>query len=369
MVFASHASPEVCIDHFTSGIYCIDGVAYLPGELGYQDSGADIGYVLRTQSKVDVLTPSPNADPDKDTDWCFPDSETGILAAITKGATHLWANTILFASHPLQISPCLNDYQDKVLVVGQPPLLVEKFDDKEYTNNLLRLKGSFTMPRTWTIRQTDDMEAFFVKNGVPYPIVGKPIRGRGSHGVKVCFSKEEIVQHVQQLFNESPIVMLEEYLSGEEATITVMPPSPEKPYYWSMPIVVRFNHQEGIAPYSGVVAVTANSKALTPQEVEKDVRYGEAIRECEAVAEILQVTAPIRIDIRRFSENPGSKFALFDINMKPNMTGPGRPSRKSQASLTAIAASMLGWDYPMLLHNILKTASPLAHLRQLEPKI
>ena len=41
------------------------------------------------------------------------------------------------------------------------------------------------------------------------------------------------------------------------------------------------------------------------------------------------------------------------------MTGPDRPGRQDQASLTAIAASAIGWDNGTLLGNILKGAQPL----------
>lgn len=47
------------------------------------------------------------------------------------------------------------------------------------------------------------------------------------------------------------------------------------------------------------------------------------------------------------------------------MTGPGRPGRENQASLTALAAAGLGWDYPALLTNILALARPLGHLRNI----
>ena len=52
--------------------------------------------------------------------------------------------------------------------------------------------------------------------------------------------------------------------------------------------------------------------------------------------------------------------------MKPtmqNMTGPGRPGRENQASLTAIAAIALGWDYGTLLQEILASAQSLASFR------
>ena len=52
-----------------------------------------------------------------------------------------------------------------------------------------------------------------------------------------------------------------------------------------------------------------------------------------------------------------------------NMTGPGRPGREDQASLTAMSAAALGWTYPMLLEKLLATARPLSMLRKIEPKL
>lgn len=48
------------------------------------------------------------------------------------------------------------------------------------------------------------------------------------------------------------------------------------------------------------------------------------------------------------------------------MTGPGRPGREDQASLTAIAAKALGWDYGRLLKEILSSASTLREVRNTE---
>lgn len=156
-----------------------------------------------------------------------------------------------------------------------------------------------------------------------------------------------------------------------------------------MPTITRFNHENGVAPYNGVFAVTANSRALMQHEYDKDERYGQAAKECEDVAKLLEVTAPIRIDIRRFNDEPGAKFALFDINMKPvsmpltampyftpsdcnggqNMTGPGPPGREKQASLTAISAAALGWTYPTLLQKLLGTARSLETLRNVRSNL
>jgi len=181
--------------------------------------------------------------------------------------------------------------------------------------------------------------------------------------VKVCKTELELRDHLNSLFKESPAVMIEEFLSGEEATVTVMPPSSKRLDYWAMPIVTRFNHENGIAPYNGVVAVASNSRVVSNADYASDPAYEEVARQCEAVARLLCVTAPIRIDVRRFKNS--SNFALFDINLKPNMTGPGRPGRENQASLTALAAAQLGWDYPQLLQNMLESCYTLRHLREI----
>lgn len=279
---------------------------------GYQDSGADIAFNLQRRSHVEVLTPLSRPDPAEQRGWTFPDTEEGIVNALDRGATHLWANTILFKNHPLQTSAKISTFQDSICVVGQGPLIVEKYDDKDYVNNLLRKTGGFSMPRAWTAPKSPSIGDL---TDINFPVVAKPVRGRGSFGVKVCRTPEELLAHIEFLEKGSSAVMIEEYLTGEEATVTVMPPTHEKNDYWSLPVVSRFNHQDGIAPYNGVVAVTANSRVVPDHG--PDSPYALVQRECEAVARLLGTTAPIRVDVRRYNDSSNSKFALFDVNMKP----------------------------------------------------
>lgn len=243
--------------------------------------------------------------------------------------------------------------------MGQPPLLVDEYDDKNFVNALLRRDGRFRLPDSRILNCATPSCVL----GLQYPVVGKPIRGRGSHGVKVCRSEQELCTHLDVILKESPLVMVEEFLAGEEATVTVMPPSRDHPFYWALPLVGRFNHDADIAPYNGVVAVTKNSRVPPDDELNADRAYSDISAQCVQVAELLRVTAPIRIDVRRVSAVSGAPFAMFDINMKPNMTGPGRPGREDQASLTAMAAERLGWDYARLLKEVLAAAQTLEHLR------
>ncbi|KAK5937662.1 hypothetical protein PMZ80_010283 [Knufia obscura] len=352
------AQPKVAVLHQAIEPPVINGMRKPMKPGGYEDSGADILFGFQKAGTA-VVTPTENPSATKDEGWCFPDTESGILEAVSRGATHLWANTILFASHPLQTSKELSQYASTLRVVGQPPQLVEQYDDKNFVNELLRRDGSFDLPRSCLVRSFED--ALF--NKLKIPIVAKPLRGRGSQGVFYCENVNRLVRHVEYLLEDYSTVMLEEYLSGEEGTVTVLPPSSTNPEYSALPIVLRFNHEEGIAPYSGKVAVLENSRVLSMWERNSDSSYLDIEKACERVAAKLNVTAPIRIDVRRFSQNKGSKFAIFDVNMKPNMTGPGRPRRENQASLTALAASAVGWDYPQLLQEILASAQTLQHLR------
>ena len=229
-------------------------------------------------------------------------------------------------------------------VVGQPPRLVDLFDDKGYTNNLLRKHTDLPLPRAWTVRAGDGG----LPPDLPFPVVAKPVRGRGSHGVRVCRSEPDLWEHLSMLLGESPVAMLEEFLAGEEATVAVLPPGPPAaseqpcPPPVALALVTRFDHEHGIAPYSGVRAVKENSGAVPRQESERVDAYRLVREQCVQVARLLNVIAPIRIDVRRFTNDASSPFAIFDVNMKP--------VRRQ-------------------LREVLSTARPLDELRSIEPGI
>jgi hypothetical protein len=202
--------------------------------------------VLKHPCNIDVITPVSSPDPRNDEDWCFGDSESAILEAVSKGATHLWANTILFADHPLQTAESLGDVAKVLRVVGQPPKLVERFDDKAFVNNLLRSHTGFTLPGARDVGNEEAL-AKLLQTDVAYPVVAKPVRGRGSWGVKVCRSPGELSKQCLELLKQDASVIVEDYLAGQEATVTVMPPSRFSGHdeYWAMPVVERFNHADG----------------------------------------------------------------------------------------------------------------------------
>lgn len=150
---------------------------------GYSDGGADIAVALRSVGQP-VVTPVPSPDPAVALDWVFPDTVDGIRSAGAAGATILWANTVLFAGHPLDAA--LADFD----VVGQSPAATQKFDDKFATNRMLGDAG-LSVARSFLLSQTRrdhvfglaDVEATCAAMALSFPLIVKPIRGRGSQGV------------------------------------------------------------------------------------------------------------------------------------------------------------------------------------------
>lgn len=326
----------------------VDGIIKPMKESGYSDSGADIAFALQLKN-IGLITPVSFPNIQKDYDWVFPDSENGIKNAIEKGANLLWLNTVLYSNHPV-----LKFIDKNILIVGQKPNSVEIFDDKFYTNALLKEK---LLPIASSYLLTSDEKKIIP---LEFPLVVKPVRGRGSQGVVIVKNEKALKQSIKNLITSKKYgtkVIVEEYLPGKEITITIMPPgnytinnrNHKKNDYWVLPPVERFNHIDGIAPYNRIVAVINNSRIISNNEL-KSKEIKEITNNCELAAKVIGAKAPIRIDCRK---NKNNEYLIFDLNMKPNMTGASRPHRKNQDSLTMIAAKGIGWTYSDLILNIL----------------
>jgi len=97
-------------------------------------------------------------------------------------------------------------------------------------------------------------------------------------------------------------------------------------------------------PFSGVVPIQSNSKPAGD-----DDQLREFGKHAVKVAQFLNATAPIRIDCR---EGADGVIKAIDINMKPSMTGPGRPGREQMINLSAMSAGEIGWSYTEMLAAI-----------------
>ncbi|KAG2394276.1 hypothetical protein C9374_004040 [Naegleria lovaniensis] len=357
----------------------VDGVIkpFKPG--GYKDSGADIAFNLLAQH-YSIVTPNRgilNHNDDElksipDLEWVFPDSKEGIEDCLRKGAMVIWANTVLFDDHPLhdliklQQAQIENDSEwsdngldlRQVTFIGQHPKLVQQFDDKFETNQMLR-RENLSVANSILVSTREKLEemqliGIYKENikileelsveslhdfGIQFPLIIKPVRGRGSEGVEKVDTFEQLIEKSLELLNQKIQVndnlnvlkygyyfIVEEFLNGDELTLTVMPPGTysidhqqvEFSKHWALPPVKRFNHMNGVAPYNGIVAVIHNSVALKRMEFTMDEAIQKIMRDCEKAAEWVKAKAPIRIDCRsHHTEDSVQHFKMFDLNMKP----------------------------------------------------
>lgn len=350
--------PNVAILYQALPPLVIDGLRKDAKPGGYSDGGADIAVALRTRG-VRVVTPVAAPDSAVALDWVFPDTDAGIAAAIAGGADTLWANTVLFAGHPLET------VRAPIGIVGQVPAAMQRFDDKFATNRWLVDAGlpvveSFLLSgdaRPGVIALDDVAEAIATR-GMRFPLIVKPVRGRGSQGVTLVRDAAHLVEVAGALIAAATFgdtLMVEPYLPGEEMTVTVLPPACPRPGgraaagQHALRPVLRFDQHGGVAPYNGDVPVSANSAAIPATRLDEPA-VRTMIAACEAAAAITGSRSAIRIDCRADADGA---FHLFDLNMKPNMTGPGRPGRDDQDCLSAIAARAEGWDYGYLLAAML----------------
>lgn len=332
----------------------IDGLRKDAKPGGYSDGGADIAFALCTAG-VNVVTPASMPNPSRALDWVFPDTAGGIRSAGAAGASVLWANTVLFEGHPLET--VMADFD----IVGQIPSAMQAFDDK-YGTNILLAQAGLPVARSFLLSGTGkesvcalaDVEDACASRDMSFPMIVKPVRGRGSQGVTLVESLSDLRDAATALIEAATfgdMLMVEEFLGGDEMTVTVMPPASPRPdgsrasTHWTLPPVYRFDQRGGVAPYNGDVPVTANSIAITPERL-REPAIVAMIDGCVSAAALVDARTAIRIDCR--ADRDGT-FKLFDLNMKPNMTGPGRPGREDQDCLSAIAARAAGWSYVDLL--------------------
>lgn len=341
----------------------LNGAVKPSNPFGYRDSSADIANALM-QAGCDVLTPEADPRPDVDADWTYPDTFDGIAQAVADGAEILWANTSLFDEHPM----AQFGSRPGLYVVGQPLDVVEKFEDKDVCQAAISAIGVpvpvQALVNTEIGSAKEQIEAAVSQNGLTFPVIAKPVRGRGSAGVKVVDSVEEATEHIESHVGPKfgNKFLIEEFLSGRELAVTVMPPGTyetadgirTEATHFALPAIERTGHHGGVMPFSGVVPIQSNSKPAGDDAQLREFA-GHAVR----VAQLLKATAPIRIDCRA---DANGVIKAIDINMKPSMTGPGRPGREQMINLSAMSAGEIGWSYTEMLAAIAVNAAPIGRI-------
>jgi glutathione synthase/RimK-type ligase-like ATP-grasp enzyme len=89
--------------------------------------------------------------------------------------------------------------------------LTEKWDDKANTNLWLATQQGLerAFPKSRIIHKENTQDLKLEDDGIGWPRIMKPIRGRGSHGVAVLDNEKGFRTHLETLFAESDAVLVE----------------------------------------------------------------------------------------------------------------------------------------------------------------
>lgn len=91
-------------------------------------------------------------------------------------------------------------------MIGQDPRDTERYEDKEWINGWLAGQEGLrdVFPRSLLLHTAaDNVEE------LGYPVVVKPVRGRGSHGVTLVKNDDEFQKALETLLKESDAVLCE----------------------------------------------------------------------------------------------------------------------------------------------------------------
>lgn len=153
---------------------------------------------------------------DDDLAWSFPDTPAGLSSALAKGANVIWCNTTLHAEHAV-IDLKGKSKSDDLRFVGQNPFSTQKIEDKATTNSLLSSAlPHVPFPESWTLPNTPEgrktLEEDIGKKVIEQEggmVVTKPVRGRGSYGVRRCGTLEELREGAEGLWSEGDLILVE----------------------------------------------------------------------------------------------------------------------------------------------------------------
>ena len=343
----------------------INGITKPMKANGYIDGSADIAYTLN-KFGFNVITPKPSPSLCVGSDWVFPDAAETIHDFQNMKINFIWPNTVLYGDHPIY------KFSHNMSFLGKNNKIVPELDDKVKAYNLLKILGipcskyfilgnylgETNKESLINPLEEKDIKRKMIEYNMKFPVIVKPIRGRGSEGIRKVNDFTELEDAVHYIFQKKFIfknneffrfgqaALLEEHLPGNEITITILP----KGFYrqnggwlhnsgcWTLKTLCRFGHKNGILPSISDVPPEKNVECLKEcNEASKKILY-----ESKRLADGLKIYSPLRIDCRK---NSDGIYRMFDINVKPSLTTSLRTNNLNKRSIVEISASHSGMSF------------------------
>jgi len=184
-------------------------------------------------------------------------------------------------------------------------------------------------------------KAFEVLRQLPPPWIVKPLTGGSSMGMHVCRTFDDLVFAFNTGVNEKVSVLVEELISGKEATVAVLDKFRNKKFYALPPIEIRIPDSKKFFDYDAKYA--GISEEICPGNFTNEEK-----RELERLAELIHSGLNLSHYSRSdFILHPKKGIYALEVNTLPGLTN---------ESLTPKALCAVGATMPEFLDHIISLA-------------
>jgi D-alanine-D-alanine ligase len=224
-------------------------------------------------------------------------------------------------------------------------LAMNKYLTKEHLKQI-----GIKTPTYAIVRQHDDLKnrAKEIFNSIPGPFIVKPVRGGSSLGIKVVKTYTELYSALYDILSDRNDALVEELISGREATVGVIDDFRNSSIYALPPVEIRYggekvgeiNFFDYESKYSG------ESEEICPGNFSEKEK-----REMETISKLVHNHLGLRHYSRSdFIVSPKRGIYFLEVNTLPGMT------KKSlfPLSLKAVGASVKDFVHHVLLKTLNK---------------
>ena len=186
-----------------------------------------------------------------------------------------------------------------------------------------------------------EVQATLIFQTFPMPIIVKPVGLGSSVGISIARDFKTLVETLKSLYIDHDKVLLEEYISGREATVGVVDKFRDQKIYPFLPIEIRVKSPSGFFDYEA--KYSGETEEISP---------GNFTREENKLMQEIAVKAHDILGLRHYSRtdfiiHPRRGIYVLETNSLPGLT---------KASLLPKSFEPVGTDYKTFLEHVIGLA-------------